>query len=273
MKYIRILKYFTHFFSKQKYVVFRLKFPFIYPNKASVLPCALDRISLPLNMLNRKMSMLTFRPFFVALITLILGLFVYQPGQAQSKKFKAKVEKQRAQKAHAFLNNPKGPLDVDGVNALDYFAPSEDYVIKASYTLLPNESSFLMDTYNGETAEYIRYAVLTFQLPGDTTTHRLTAYRSVRLMNDPNYKNHLFLPFKDQSNGIESYGGGRYMDLKDLDFKKGKVELDFNAAYNPYCAYSNGYRCPVPPIENHLNAKVLAGEKAFTGEIRDRVVD
>ena len=63
------------------------------------------------------------------------------------------------------------------------------------------------------------------------------------------------------------------MDLSDKDFKKNTIQLDFNSAYNPYCAYSNGYRCPIPPYENHLSGTVLAGEKAFKGKIRERVTE
>jgi uncharacterized protein (DUF1684 family) len=82
-------------------------------------------------------------------------------------------------------------------------------------------------------------------------------------LNNPVYKDHLFLPFYDQSNGVESYGGGRYMDLKQTDIIDGQLELDFNKCYNPYCAYTTGYSCPIPPASNTLDFKILVGESAY----------
>jgi uncharacterized protein (DUF1684 family) len=82
----------------------------------------------------------------------------------------------------------------------------------------------------------------------------------------PKYKNYLFVPFKDMTNGKETYGGGRYLDLETTDIQNDSVILDFNKAYNPYCAYSNGYSCPIPPKENHLAVSIEAGEKTFGKE-------
>jgi uncharacterized protein (DUF1684 family) len=74
------------------------------------------------------------------------------------------------------------------------------------------------------------------------------------------YKNYLFLPFKDHTNGNGSYGGGRYLDM---EVPKGnEVEIDFNLCYNPYCAYADIFSCPIPPDENHLEVEILAGVKA-----------
>jgi uncharacterized protein (DUF1684 family) len=78
----------------------------------------------------------------------------------------------------------------------------------------------------------------------------------------PEYKDILFVPFKDATNGKETYGGGRYIDIKMLSSKK--VILDFNLAYNPSCAYgSDRYSCPIPPKENFLQVEINAGEKSY----------
>ena len=82
----------------------------------------------------------------------------------------------------------------------------------------------------------------------------------------PGMKDHLFVPFKDWTNGEESYGGGRYIDLKTGDITDGKITIDFNKCYNPWCAYSDGYNCPIPPVENHFELKIEAGEKMWTGK-------
>ena len=85
-------------------------------------------------------------------------------------------------------------------------------------------------------------------------------------MTNAQYKDYLFLPFTDLTSGKETYASGRYLDLKTDEIKNGKVTLDFNKAYNPYCAYVSGvYNCPIPPKENTLGVEVKAGEKLFTG--------
>ena len=79
----------------------------------------------------------------------------------------------------------------------------------------------------------------------------------------PQYRDYLFLPFKDPTNGKASYGGGRYLDLKTGDLKSGTAIIDFNKAYNPWCAYADGFSCPIPPAANHLAVEIHAGEKNF----------
>jgi len=80
-------------------------------------------------------------------------------------------------------------------------------------------------------------------------------------MTHPIYKNHIFIPFTDLTNGEETYGGGRYIDAT---IPKGKsITLDFNYSYNPYCHYTEGYNCPIPPKENFLDIKIKAGEKIW----------
>src|SRR5690606_33962909 len=117
-----------------------------------------------------------------------------------------------------------------------------NYIVTASVELLENEQSFRMPTYDGTSNQYKRYALLHFELEGQSLT--LTAYQSAALFQNPAYQDHLFLPFLDDSNGSDSYEGGRYIDLNTREIKNGKITIDFNRAYNPYCAYSNGYRCP-----------------------------
>lgn len=74
---------------------------------------------------------------------------------------------------------------------------------------------------------------------------------------------YLFIPFKDKTNGAATYGGGRYLELRMGEIIDNKVVIDFNKCYNPYCAYSEGFNCPIPPLENHLDIKIEVGEKMF----------
>ena len=98
-------------------------------------------------------------------------------------------------------------------------------------------------------------AVTFFKLKGKK--FKLNVYQSQDLSRKPEYADYLFLPFTDNTNGLTTYGGGRYIDLK-LPLEK-TVTLDFNKAYNPYCAYSKNYSCPIPPASNDLDISIPVG--------------
>jgi uncharacterized protein (DUF1684 family) len=121
-----------------------------------------------------------------------------------------------------------------------------------------------MPTYSGVTRTYIKYA--TAQCKYKKNTIQLQLYKNIHPPINPLYKNNIFLPFKDLSNGDTTYGGGKYINLLDTDIKDGKIDIDFNKAYNPWCAYSDGYNCPIPPRENNLQYNITAGEKIYKGE-------
>jgi uncharacterized protein (DUF1684 family) len=160
-------------------------------------------------------------------------------------------------------------LNEEDRSYLSFFGPNYAYQVEASVQLLFGETPFQMPTYAGTTSEYIRYAIATFKAPSGEQVS-LTLYRSTRLFNDPNYKDYLFVPYLDSTNGEQTYGGGRYLDLSISSIQNGKLTIDFNKSYNPLCAYSTGYRCPIPPAENHLSIPIYAGELKYTGEIKAR---
>jgi uncharacterized protein len=91
----------------------------------------------------------------------------------------------------------------------------------------------------------------------------LCVYQSQDLMKVNQLKDYLFIPFMDATTGEETYESGRYFDFSIHDIKENVLVVDFNKAYNPYCAYTVGYNCPVPPKENRINVAILAGEKKF----------
>jgi hypothetical protein len=93
------------------------------------------------------------------------------------------------------------------------------------------------------------------------TDYQLEIYQDPSLFAEEKFKNHLFLPFTDLTNGIQSYTGGRYIDLKIPEGDS--ILVDFNKAYNPYCAYNKKYSCPIVPEVNRLEVAILAGVKAF----------
>ncbi len=109
-----------------------------------------------------------------------------------------------------------------------------------------------MATSTGDSQTYVRWGTISFQVEGETAT--LTVYRDE---DDGEF----FLPFTDLTSGQSSYGKGRYVDVQPLHH--GRLLVDFNYAYNPYCAYNPSWSCPIPPTENRLNVAIDAGEKSF----------
>ncbi len=142
---------------------------------------------------------------------------------------------------------------------LDFFEPDTNYVVQANFVPAINATPFFMPTTTDRRPEYELYGTVSFVLNGNE--HTLEVYQNQKLILEEKYKNHLFLPFLDNSNGKDTYGGGRYIDLvrPEGDF----IEIDFNKAYNPYCAYNKKYSCPIVPVVNTLNIEVKAGIKAF----------
>jgi uncharacterized protein len=107
--------------------------------------------------------------------------------------------------------------------------------------------------------DFIRYGKLIFTI--HDTALQLTVYKSQII--SPLTKDYLFIPFADVTSGDETYGSGRYIDLLITDIKNNTALVDFNKAYNPYCVYSDGFNCPIPPRENYLAVAIKAGEKTF----------
>lgn len=161
-----------------------------------------------------------------------------------------------------FKDASTSPLkDVDRKNfkGLDFFKFDSTYVVKAKFERTPNETPFEMKTTTERLALYVKYGTVTFNLKGKD--HHLNVYQNQDLVNKEGYEAYLFLPFLDNTNGEDSYGGGRYIDLEIPDGNE--LVIDFNKAYNPLCAYNEKYSCPIVPLENYLELRVEAGVKAF----------
>lgn len=197
-----------------------------------------------------------------------LSLGFLSPGLGQT--YRDSVLTQRQAKLADFLRAPNTPLDEGDAEYLHHYGPDSTYRVLADVELLFQERPFRMPTSDGTSKEYVRYARARFKLHDDTL--ELTVYRSVDLFANPAYRDHLFLPFTDLTNGEKTYGGGRYLDLSMKDIRDGQIVIDFNQAYNPYCAYSGGYRCPVPPAENNLQVPIPVGEQRYTGPLKERPV-
>ncbi|MDC6405066.1 MULTISPECIES: DUF1684 domain-containing protein [Maribacter] len=144
-------------------------------------------------------------------------------------------------------------------NGLDFFAPDTNYVIEADFIRITDAVPFLMPTTTDRKSEEVVYGKVRFILDG--RNFELEVYQNPELIKEKGYEDYLFLPFTDLTNGEETYGGGRYMDLRIPNGNR--ITIDFNKAYNPYCVYNKKYSCPLVPAVNHLDTRILAGVKDF----------
>ena len=142
---------------------------------------------------------------------------------------------------------------------LDFFAPDTNYVIEAEFIRTPEALPFSMPTTTDRESTEVLYGIAKFWLNGEE--RQLEIYQTPELITQEKYKDYLFLPFTDATNGNETYGGGRYLDLRIPEGNT--IVLDFNKAYNPYCAYNKKYSCPLVPSINNLDTEVRVGVKAF----------
>lgn len=191
---------------------------------------------------------------------LLLCLFATFGLMAQSSKSHNKsIKKHRKSYKKKFLSQERSPLDKKGIKKIDFYAANYAYKTTCIFERTEGEKPFEMPTYAGTTKPFVKYGVASCTFLKQNI--KLAIYRNLNLIRMPQYKDYLFIPFKDITNGDATYGGGRYMDISIQDIKDNRVILDFNKAYNPWCAYSDGFFCPIPPQENHLEVGIYAGEK------------
>jgi uncharacterized protein (DUF1684 family) len=145
---------------------------------------------------------------------------------------------------------------------LHFFAPDENFRVVAKFEKSDGNQWFQMPTSGRIKKTFRVYGSLSFII--HDTLVKMNVYQSQGLMGSDQYSDYLFLPFTDATTGIETYASGRYIDLLTGDVQNGQVTVDFNKAYNPYCAYVSGvYNCPIPPRENHLPVAIRAGEMVY----------
>ncbi len=146
----------------------------------------------------------------------------------------------------------KGSVEFKG---LTYYDIDPAFRVIANITILENPEIFTISMSDGSHEKYYRYASAEFHLTNEP--QKLTLLKSEKYWGE----SWVFLPFYDETSANETYGGGRYLEIG----YNGETALpiDFNLSYNPYCAYTDTYACPIPPIENHITVEVKAGEKIY----------
>jgi uncharacterized protein (DUF1684 family) len=209
------------------------------------------------------------RNFLVVLIGFLVAVAPSHAQQGVSTDYDKIIKKYRKDYVKALIADERAPLESKKqAKLIEFYEPNSQFVVKCLFIGAPQQKPFDMATFSGETKPYIKYGELLFEIPGKGT-QRINVYQSLKALKIPQYKDHLFVPFKDLTTGETTYGGGRYIDLRLSDIEKGIVHLDFNKAYNPWCAYSDGFSCPIPPKENELNIAIEAGELSFARDNED----
>ncbi len=192
---------------------------------------------------------------FIVLITFSSGFCQKKFNSLDVEKFQNKINSEYADPK----SSPLDEKDLKIFKTLDFYPINSKYFVNAKFIKAKNEKAFEMKTSTARKPKYIKYGTVFFTIDG--VALKLNVYQDVELSKSDKYKDHLFLPFSDLTCGKESYIGGRYIDLK---IPKGNIiSIDFNQAYNPYCAYNYKYSCPIVPLENDLNVAIKAGVKNF----------
>lgn len=172
------------------------------------------------------------------------------------------LEYSREDKYIEFLDSTSSRFNAkerENFHELAYFKPDINYKIEAQFVVDTTVPVFEMKTTTSRKPAYRTYGYIDFVI--NDTNYRLTAYQNMAYKDHPEYGGSLFVPFKDYTNTFSTYGGGRYIDIPIP--KTNHLVLDFNKAYNPYCAYFDRWSCPVVPFENQLDVEIQAGEKKY----------
>lgn len=192
---------------------------------------------------------------FLLIFAVFTGHF---SAQNHKKEIKA-IEKFQEELNAGYLNKKETPLrgnNFTNFKKHPFFPIDLKYRVTAQLIKAENPQPFEIPTSSGKTQQYREYGKAHFEIDGKP--YVLTIYQNLRLIAMEKYKNHLFLPFRDATNGKETYGGGKYLDLE-LP-KNNTILIDFNQSYQPYCAYNAyDYNCPIVPEENTLPIPIKAG--------------
>ncbi len=197
------------------------------------------------------------------LLAVIVAVFIvvifYSVNDSQDETAYRKTILEEREQTDRFMRGEQSPFaaNPEAYAGLKYFEPDPQYRIVAMLEPVDKKRVIFLPTSDGKEQQYTEYGYAEFSLGGER--HRLLVYEGIGV--GP-MKGKLFVPFGDKTSAAETYGGGRYLDVTHTR-GSATVVLDFNKAYNPYCAYNDTYSCPLPPPENLLNVPIRAGEKVY----------
>ncbi len=198
--------------------------------------------------------------FAILLLAGVIAFVLYSlHGNLSPEDYASEIGRERAEKDLFMKNEKDSPFagSKGMFQGLRYFSPDLKYKIIAELEPIENKKMIVLPTSDGLEKKYLEHAYAEFKLDG--VHHRLLI---LEITDEGPYRGTLFLAFADETSTRETYGAGRYLELKKMPGAS-SVILDFNKAYNPYCAYSNNFSCPFPPKENVLKVAIKAGEKSY----------
>ena len=190
--------------------------------------------------------------FLIIIGVAVISIMVYVVRISQENQaYLESIEMYWAKHNNFLKHSNSSPVeDKEAFEEVKFFPPTVDYKVMAEMEVIESGETITLETSDHQTRIYLKYARLSFDLLG--RSYGLTLFQNTEDKSD------YFLPFFDHTNGVSTYGAGRYLPVNVKSLKM--VELDFNKTMNPYCAYNKHYSCPVPPKENFLAMQVLAGE-------------
>jgi uncharacterized protein len=201
------------------------------------------------------------RNIIVVVFVFVIGVVIVYTfqGSDSSKEYETEIRKEREAKDEFMRSSGESPFGEQRTTfkKLNYFPIDLNYRISAKLSPVENKKVLMLPTSDNIEKKYLEYAFAEFELGGEACKLLV-----LEIMDDGPYRGTLFLPFADATSANETYGAGRYLDLKKTPGAS-TVTLDFNQSYNPYCAYVENYSCPFPPKENVLKVSILAGEKKY----------
>ena len=192
---------------------------------------------------------------YLGIIAALGALVYYSLGAGNGQEaYETAIREKRLAKETYLRTGTASPFVLSGTTPEDfsYFPIDDDYKVTAVVDRITERQVMRIQNSDGTSSQYLKYAWLTFELKEQPMK---------LLVLKPAFSPGFFLGFADETSGESTYGGGRYLDIESL--RSDRVSLDFNLAYNPYCAYASDYLCPLPPAENILDLAIEAGEKKY----------
>ena len=195
----------------------------------------------------------------LTVVIVIIMVFYASTGNEGDPAYQEEILKEREDKDRFMRTSEESPVAQTKTEfkGLKYFPPDLQYRIMANLIPITDKKAVVLNTSDGKTQRYLEYAYAEFDLHD-----RKNKLLILEIMDMGPFRGKLFLAFGDETSAGETYGAGRYLDVQKVPGST-TITLDFNKAYNPYCAYNDTYSCPLPPTGNLLEIPVKAGEKAY----------
>lgn len=198
--------------------------------------------------------------YFIIIISLVVIISCGENYSPEQKKYISEVEQSRNEKDDYMKNDPKSPFNFKGkvqFHPLKYFDVKPNFVFSSKLSEYPVNDTISIFGTKGEERKVIRYGYVSFVF--EKKSYRLNVYEGIT----KNGEKYFSIWFTDKTTNKESYGVGRYLDFELNPEKDFLYTIDFNLAYNPYCAYSADYTCAIPTKEDYVDLEILAGEKKY----------